>query len=249
MLRRNSAKAKAAASKANASQLAAAASADGEPDYTETVWSREADIEADREAQEAASLKASFLAEQRSNHAETMKSRKRLIASAENDALTRAPSALATASTSSSNENLFSVHKLEPANNSVPAAASPRSAATPWGLDVVLESADGLKALQRFCALEQSEENLAFLLDARAFRADWPAMDGSARSERARAIKEKYLESTSALEVSLPSGVGGDFSTVDQAMFDRALAAARSSLEMDTFPRFEETDDGTTTAN
>ena len=58
-----------------------------------------------------------------------------------------------------------------------------KAAAAPpvWGLEQVLESAEGLKALREFCEQELSEENLEFLLAARAWGLVAASLRGVAR--------------------------------------------------------------------
>ena len=54
-----------------------------------------------------------------------------------------------------------------------------------------------------------------------------------------------YLKPGAEMEVSLPAGIEKDFMGVatQRGMFDRAMQQARKTLYLDTFPRFEETDE------
>ena len=116
----------------------------------------------------------------------------------------------------------------------------PPTGPPPWSLEAVIADDKGLTVLRDFCATELSEENVNFLVEARAWRAAWNTTSNDERRNGADSLVLRYLTPDAEFEVSLPAGVEADFAEdkpLAAAMFDRAMAAARKTLFQDVFPR------------
>lgn len=125
----------------------------------------------------------------------------------------------------------------------VPRTAEPKHAA--WGIDAVLALPKGLEVLAEFCEAEQSGESLALLRAVKAWRAGWEAGGWDEEKKRAGAdvIIETFLCDGADMEVCVPGG-HGDFSELGLGMFERGTEHAHSTLLLDIFPRFEESEAG-----
>ena len=118
-------------------------------------------------------------------------------------------------------------------------AAKPIAAAVlKWGLEALLLDAEGLSAFRTFCESQVADENLSFLVEAREWRNAWSATDADTRAAHAKQLVATFLIDDAPRQVSLPSGLG-DFSEIQQDMFDKAIKEARKSLIFDQFPSFE----------
>ena len=112
-----------------------------------------------------------------------------------------------------------------------------------WTLDSIMSHKAGLSALQAFCKTGLSEENLAFVQDAQAWRQQWAERTHGERQSTADALIAKFLKHDSPMEVSVPGGYAMD-TPLSKTMFDGALTKVRSTLTLDILPRFEDTEGG-----
>jgi hypothetical protein len=112
-----------------------------------------------------------------------------------------------------------------------------------WHADWAVETSSGLKALRSFCNAEHSEESVEFIVEASAWRARWEESNDAARKAGADAIIEKFIREGAPLEICVPSGHSkGRYEVYKGTMFDSAMGYARTTLIMDIWPRFEESE-------
>ena len=81
------------------------------------------------------------------------------------------------------------------------AAATTVASRPVWGLELVLQSEKGIEKLMAFCAIELSEENLKFLLEATKWHQNWYKSDEDTRTREALALIDVIMLPRSAFSL------------------------------------------------